>query len=101
MKITFDPPNRDWTLRVRGLDFADAEAVFAGVTITIEDKRFVYPERRFITFGLFGDRMGVVVWTPDPELDDEDGRRVISMRKANAREQARYLQRLGEGGRYH
>jgi ribosomal protein L34 len=35
-------------------------------------------------------RMVIVVWTPT-----EDGRRIISMRKANDREQARYSHRLG------
>jgi Ribonuclease toxin, BrnT, of type II toxin-antitoxin system len=53
------------------------------------DERFVYPEERYITVGLLAGRMVIVVWTPT-----EDGRRVISMRKANAREQARYLDRL-------
>jgi uncharacterized protein len=30
MAITFDPAKRDRTLAERGLDFADAEQVFAG-----------------------------------------------------------------------
>jgi uncharacterized DUF497 family protein len=38
--------------------------------------------------------MVIVVWTPDAEIADEECRRIISMRKANGREQARYLQRL-------
>jgi uncharacterized DUF497 family protein len=36
--------------------------------------------------------MVIVVWTPDAEIADEECRRIISMRKANGREQARYLQ---------
>jgi uncharacterized protein len=39
----------------------------------------------------------ILVWTPDQEIDGEECCHVISMRKANGREQARYLQRLGEG----
>lgn len=89
MKIAFDPEKRAETLRKREVDFLDAETVFAGPTYTIQDDRFRYPEDRFITVGLSG-RMVVVVWTPT-----EDGRRVISMRKANAREQTRYSHRLG------
>jgi hypothetical protein len=52
--------------------------------------RFPYPEERFITVGLLSGRMVIVVWTPT-----EDGRRIISMRKANAREETRYSHRLG------
>jgi uncharacterized DUF497 family protein len=32
MRVTFDPAKRAKTLAERGLDFADAEVVFAGVT---------------------------------------------------------------------
>ncbi len=38
-----------------------------------------------VTFGMLNARLVVVVWT-----EMEDGIRVISMRKANAREQRRY-----------
>jgi uncharacterized DUF497 family protein len=72
--------------------------VFAGPTFTFEDDRFDYPEVRFVTVGLAG-RMVVLVWTPDASVLDDEGRRVISMRKANAREQTRFGQRLGEAGR--
>lgn len=44
MRITFDPAKRDKTLQERGLDFADAEIVFEGVTLEIEDKRHDYGE---------------------------------------------------------
>ncbi len=90
MRITFDPAKRVETLRKRRIDFLDAERVFAGLTYTIPDQRFPYPEERFITVGLLSGRMVIVIWTPT-----EDGRRIISMRKANAREQARYSHRLG------
>ena len=90
MKITFDPAKRAETLRRRRLDFLDAESVFAGLTYTILDQRFPYSEDRYVTVGLLSGRMVIVVWTPT-----EDGRRIISMRKANDREQARYSHRLG------
>jgi uncharacterized DUF497 family protein len=101
MKITFDPAKREWTLREGGLDFKDATEVFAGPTFTFEDDRFDYPEVRFMTIGLLAGRMVVLVWTPDPSIIDDEGRRVISMRKANAREQRRLAQRLGQAGRNH
>jgi uncharacterized DUF497 family protein len=101
MRITFDPAKREWTLRERGLDFADATEVFSGPTFTFEDDRFDYPEVRLVTVGLLARRMIVMVWTPDPSVADDEGRRVISMRKANAREQTRLGQRLGQAGRNH
>jgi uncharacterized protein len=91
MKITFDPEKREKTLRERSIDFRDAKEVFDGPAWTFEDRRFDYPEDRFITVGLLVGRMVIVVWMP---IDDET-RHVISMRKANAREQARYRDRLG------
>lgn len=96
MRITFDPSKRGLTLRGRGLDFEDAEGVFAGPTFTFEDDRFDYPETRYVTVGLLAGRMVVLVWTPDPGIAPDEGHRIISMRKANAREQRRFAQRLGE-----
>lgn len=90
MEITFDPAKRDATLENRGLDFADAGKVFAGVTFDRIDDRFDYAEERWITAGLLDGRMVVLVWTPTP-----NGRRIISMRKANDREQDRWRARLG------
>ena len=85
--ITFDPAKRDKTLQERGLDFADAGLVFAGATLTFKDGRANYGEDRFVTVGELIGRMVILVWTPT-----EKGRRIISMRKANEREQARYRQ---------
>jgi uncharacterized protein len=91
MKITFDPAKRTRTLQDWAIDFHDAEQVFEGPTYTFEDTRFAYPESRLITVGLLLGRMVIVVWTPR----GDDLRHIISMRKANGREQARYLYRLG------
>lgn len=89
MEISFDPAKRDETLRERGLDFADAGKVFEGPVFEFEDVRFAYPERRFSTIGSLDERMVVVIWTEAGE-----GRRVISMRKANEREQSRFSSQL-------
>ena len=74
----------------RGLDFARAGEIFAGRHFTAEDAREDYSEPRFITLGKLDGRMVVMVWTPRGEA-----RRIISMRKANEREQARYAHYLG------
>ena len=89
--LTFDPMKRETTLVERGLDFADAGLVFAGLTVDIPDERQEYGEPRVISVGHLKGRMVVVVWTPR-----DGGRRIISMRNANEREQARFGQRLGE-----
>ncbi len=49
MLIEFDPDKRDKTLAERGLDFARAAEVFAGVSVTVEDARFDYGETRMTT----------------------------------------------------
>lgn len=89
MEIEFDPEKRNKTLAERGLDFARAGEVFAGHHLTAEDTREDYSEPRRITVGKLDGRMVVMVWTPRGEV-----RRIISMRKANEREQARYAHRM-------
>ena len=66
-----------------------AGEMFAGATLTIADDRKDYGEPRFITIGRLDGRMVVAVWTPRGAA-----RRIISLRKANDREQALYVGRL-------
>jgi uncharacterized protein len=89
VEITFDQAKRDWTLAERGLAFEDAAKVFTGPTYQWIDDRQNYGETRVITVGWLQDRMVIVVWT-----EREQARHVMSMRKANDREQARYRERL-------
>ena len=84
MRVTFDPAKRARTLAERGLDFADAEFVFSGVTLEVEDTRRNYGEPRIICYGYLERRMVVVGYTPRG-----GERHVFSMRKANEREKAR------------
>jgi hypothetical protein len=87
MQITFDPAKRDKILLERGLDFARAPEVFASRHFS--DAVEVNGEKRFFTMGLLDNRIVVVVW-----MWRSDSRRIISMRKANDREQQKYRQRL-------
>ena len=89
MEISFDPLKREQTLRKRGLDFLDAPEVFLGRIYEWIDNRFEYGEERWVTVGRLRGRMVVVVWT------QRELRHVISMRKANEREQAYYEELLG------
>lgn len=74
----------------RGLDFADAEFIFAGVTLEVEDIRKDYGETRVICYGLLLGRLVVVGYTPRGA-----DRHIFSMRKANEREQSRIAPLLG------
>ena len=89
MRITLDPAKRDKTLAERGLDFADAALVFAGITLEVEDSRKKYGEPRIICYGYLEKRLVVVGYTPRGE-----DRHIFSMRKANDREKARVAPRL-------
>ena len=87
--ISFDPAKRLRTLEQRGLDFLDAETVFAGPTIELPDRRRDYGEVRIIYIGRLRGRVVIVVYT------DRNGiRHIISMRKANDREQHRFFPNL-------
>lgn len=85
MDIEFDETKRLLTLVERGLDMADAPQVFADPHVTIADRRKDYGEIRYNTVGFLDGRMVMFAWTRR-----EMRLRVISMRKANAREQATY-----------
>ena len=73
-----------------GLDFCDAEQVFSSPCVTFEDDRHHYGETRLITLGLLEERIIVIAHAPR-----SDTMRIISMRKANRREQKIYQERLG------
>ena len=90
MQLSFDPAKRQATLDNRGLDFADAPRVFADLVFEYPDERADYGETRITTIGLLNERMVVLVWTQRGDI-----RHIISMRKANAKEQTRYADRLG------
>ena len=89
MQFTWDEAKRQRTLKERRLDFADAELVFAGRSMTLPDERRGYTELRFITAGWLRGRFVVIVWTPR-----EGSRRIISMRYGHADEEAHYQEQL-------
>ena len=93
MRIEFDPAKRHETLLYRGLDFANCQQAFDGVSFTFEDARKGYGEHRFITLALMHERLVVIVWTPRGEA-----RRIISLRKANERETIIFQQALDRPG---
>ena len=89
--MTWDEAKRTENLRKHGLDFMDAESLFDGQTVTLEDDRLDYGEQRFITFGVLEGRVLAVVHT-----EQDDVIRVISMRKATRREEQSYFSAISE-----
>jgi uncharacterized protein len=79
-------------LAKHGLSFEDAVAVLGGPCVTFVDERFEHGETRLITLGLLAGRAVVIAHTPR----GDDATRIISMRKANRREQKIYQERLSE-----
>jgi len=91
IKITYDAAKRRKTLEERGLDFEDASEVFAGETMDGPDDRWDYGESRIKTVGFLRGRMVIIIWTPR-----WGKHHIISMRKANDREQKKYRQRFSQ-----
>jgi uncharacterized DUF497 family protein len=81
VKFTWHESKRRANLRKHGLDFADAERVFAGPTLTEKDARDYEGERRFNTTGFLDARIVTICHTESvTEI------RIISMRKAELHE---------------
>lgn len=91
MKYDWDPHKNKLNFQKHGLSFEDAQYVFLSETITFEDNRNDYGENRYITLGELEGRIVIIVHTTRHHIT-----RIISMRKANAREQKIYQQRLKE-----
>ncbi|MBA5689310.1 BrnT family toxin [Rugamonas apoptosis] len=81
MRFTWDENKRKSNLRKHGLDFADCAMVFSGETFTVEDRRYRYDERRFITIGeLQGKPVSIIHTEHHHEI------RIISFRNASSAE---------------
>jgi hypothetical protein len=63
----YDESKRLLNLKKHYLDFIGCEAVFAGFTLTREDKRENYGKMRFQTLGLWHDIVVFIVHTPRGE----------------------------------
>lgn len=89
MEFTWHEPKRVANLKKHGVDFVFAERVFEGPTFTFEDTREDYRERRWVTPGLSGLKVMVLVHT-----ETEDEIHVISMREADNDEQLLFFANL-------
>jgi uncharacterized DUF497 family protein len=87
--FTWDEAKRRANLRKHGIDFVDAERIFSGFTLTAEDSREAYGERRFLTLGLLEDQVVSVAHTERGE-----NIRIISIRKATKHEARFYFTQI-------
>jgi uncharacterized protein len=91
VRFEWDEAKRLSNLQKHGLDFADAAMVFEGVRTEVMDDRADYGEERWITLGLLGHLVVVIVYT---ERSATGVARIISMRKATRIEREAYEREL-------
>jgi len=84
LRITFDPAKNACNVLERGLPFELVAAFDFDAAMIAQDDRH-QDERRMIAIGPFLGRLHVVVYVMRGDV-----RRVISFRRANARERRRY-----------
>ena len=89
MHFEWDENKRRSNLRRHGIDFADLEEVFEGLTLTLLDDRFDYGEERFFTLGLLKDRVVAISHT-----ETDDTVRIVSARKALKDEEINYFKEV-------
>lgn len=83
---------RNW--EVHGIDFRLAVLIFDGPTLEVEDDRDEYGEIRNVAYGQLQGRIIAVVYTDR----EDDERRIISARKAEAYEARAYYEAIfGKG----
>jgi uncharacterized protein len=83
--ITFDPSKNERNIRERGLSFEQVRDFDFETALIEVDVRREYGETRLVALGVLHNRVHVLCFTETPK-----GIRVISFRKANDREAARY-----------
>jgi len=87
MNTTFDPVKDAVNIAKHGISLAEAARLDWDNALVSPDDRREYGEFRHVALAPMDGRLWVVVFTDRPE-----GRRVISLRKANLREYRRYEQ---------
>lgn len=81
----WDDEKQAAALAKHGVDFALMAQFQWETSLTREDRRNEYFERRFVSLGLIGNRLFCCAWTPR-----QNRIRIVSLRKCNARERVTY-----------
>jgi uncharacterized DUF497 family protein len=90
VELSFDPAKSERNAAERGLPFELAAEFDFGTALVWPNMRFDFGETRLVGLGVIRERLHALVFVPLV-----DGTRVISLRKANAREQKLYERRSG------
>lgn len=85
MDIEFDPAKDRLNREKHGLSLAEAQRFEWETAFWQVDNRADYGETRYLAIGYIGQRLHVLVYTDRGKV-----RRVISLRKANSREEETY-----------
>ena len=86
----WDEAKQRANLEKHGVDFASLALFDWDSAVTVEDIRRDYGDRRLHSTGLIGRRLHVQICTPRAA-----GARIISLRRANAREMRRWEDETG------
>ncbi|MES2118503.1 MAG: BrnT family toxin [Pseudomonadota bacterium] len=86
MEITFDPGKDKLNRRKHGISLTRAEDFEWDTAVSWADQRFHYGDLRMCAVGLIGVRLYFLVYE-----ENDDGLRVISLRKASTTEVRRYV----------
>lgn len=84
---TWDESKRLKNIKTHGLDFIGCDAIWDNFTITREDVREAYGEKRLVTFGLLVGTVVVLVYT-----ERRAGPHIISLREAAKHEKRYYFE---------
>jgi uncharacterized DUF497 family protein len=87
----WDEDKRHENLRKHRIDFWDAATIWTGPVLEIQDRRFDYPEDRFIAYGILEGQVLAVIFTWRG-----GSRRIISARKTKHAERRAYYQSIVE-----
>ena len=86
MKLEWDEAKNASNIEKHGIDFSVAHELFENDRLIFPDNRKDYGEKRFIAVGHINKRLMVAVYTQR----SSGIVRIISLRKANSREKARF-----------
>ncbi|MFC4299901.1 BrnT family toxin [Castellaniella hirudinis] len=87
MNIIYDPAKNSANRAKHGVSLADAKAFEWDDALIRQDDRYAYGEVRMRAIGYIGPRLHVLVYT-----DRGNIRRIISLRRANKREERHYAE---------
>ena len=87
LMATWNESKRQRNIKLHGMDFVGADAIWDNFTVSREDIREDYGEKRMVTFGILNGIVVVLVHT-----ERKNNMHVISLRKAEKYETRYYFE---------